>query len=973
MRKLRTLVLLSLALVLLLPAAPFRAAVAEQRPIELADIMAWRFINAQALSDDGVWFGYHIGPTEGDGDVVFRQIQTEKQFTFPVGEVGFARPAAPVFSGDAKFAAFAIYPTHAEGAQLKRQRKPLQNRVGIANLETGAKVEVPRVRRFALAPGSGGWIAMHKYAPDAPAGSAPHGTDMLLRELATGQQIVIGNVSDFAFDKRGRFLAWTVDSQDKAGNGVQVRDMETGAIRALESNDRAVYSRMSWSEDRESLALLQGLEGRTPGDMRYLVMGFSEFGPGGPRKTVFNPATSPDFPADMIVSPNRNPTWTADRSALLFGIQKPRTGASQPSAPAPTQTRDRSAGADPRAAAAAPTGADETPADEKVDLVLWHWQDKRLQSQQQVQETLDRNFSYLAEYRSGDKKFIRLADEKMADVVPAPGGKFAIGRDDDSYELMASLDGRRFQDIYVVDMATGKRTLAVKKSRWTYGPSPTGTHFLYYDDGHYYTYDMTSGQATNITKAVPTTFVNTEDDHPVVKPPTLQMGWSADGKFVLLSDGWDIWQVPVGGGAGTNLTVNGRREQVRHRRPLDFSPDEAGLDLSKPVYVDLYGEWTKKGGLGVIEPGKPGVKRLVFDDAAYGVPPMLKARKADVYVFTRQTYKDPPDFYAADASLVGAKRITNLAAGTEQFLWSSGAMLVDYVSAKGDKLQGALFLPANYEKGKSYPMVVNIYERLSANLHSYSRLTQPNPTTLNKTLYTSQGYAVFFPDIAYKINDPGMSAVWCLVPAVKAAIATGVVDAKRVGLMGHSWGGYETAFLITQTDMFAAAVASAPITDWISMYSLIYKGTGGGNGPVAESSQGRLTSGPWDNLDAYTRNSPVLFAKNVKTPLVILHNDRDTAVDFTQGVEFFTALRRLQKPVVMLEYPGETHGLAKPANGKDFMIRVQEFFGHYLQGKPMPKWYKDGVPWLEMEEHLKSRQPAKAPATAGPGGQLRRN
>jgi dipeptidyl aminopeptidase/acylaminoacyl peptidase len=386
--------------------------------------------------------------------------------------------------------------------------------------------------------------------------------------------------------------------------------------------------------------------------------------------------------------------------------------------------------------------------------------------------------------------------------------------------------------------------------------------------------------------------------------------------------------------------------------------------------------WTKKGGLGVIEPGKPGVKRLVFDDAAYGVPPMLKARKADVYVFTRQTCKDPPDFYVADASLVGAKRITNLAAGTEQFLWSGGAMLVDYVSAKGDKLQGALCLPANYEKGKSYPMVVNIYKKLSANLHAYSRLTQPNPTTLNKTLYTSQGYAVFFPDIAYKINDPGMSAVWCLVPAVKAAIATGIVDPKRVGLMGHSWGGYETAFLITQTDMFAAAVASAPITDWFSMYSLIYKATGGGNGPMAESSQGRLTTGPWDNIDAYTRNSPVLFAKNVKTPLVILHNDKDGAVDFTQGVEYFNALRRLQKPVVMLEYPGETHGLAKRANGKDFMMRVQEFFDHYLQGKAMPKWYKDGVPWLEMEEHLKSRQPAKAqttPTTAGPGGQGRSN
>jgi dipeptidyl aminopeptidase/acylaminoacyl peptidase len=226
-------------------------------------------------------------------------------------------------------------------------------------------------------------------------------------------------------------------------------------------------------------------------------------------------------------------------------------------------------------------------------------------------------------------------------------------------------------------------------------------------------------------------------------------------------------------------------------------------------------------------------------------------------------------------------------------------------------------------------------------------MMQPNPTNLNKALFTSQGYAVFLPDITYKLNDPGMSAVWCVLPAVKAAIATGIVDPKRIGIMGHSWGAFQTSFLITQTDMFAAAVASAPITEWPTMYSLIYKATGAGNGPIAESSQGRFTTSPWDNPEAFLRNSPLLFVKNVKTPLLILHNDKDGAVDFTQGVQLYTALRRLQKPVVMLEYPGETHGLARRPNGKDFMLRLQQFFDHFLKGKPMPDWYKQGVPWLE--------------------------
>ncbi|MBE3095932.1 MAG: S9 family peptidase, partial [Planctomycetes bacterium] len=310
------------------------------------------------------------------------------------------------------------------------------------------------------------------------------------------------------------------------------------------------------------------------------------------------------------------------------------------------------------------------------------------------------------------------------------------------------------------------------------------------------------------------------------------------------------------------------------------------------------------------------------------------------------------------------KKLTDLAAGTEQFLWSSGSMLVDYVSARGEKLQGALHLPASYEKGKSYPMIVRLYEKQSQVLNAFTR-PRVQTNGFNKPFYTSHGYAVFQPDIAYKVNDPGMSTVWCMVPAVKAAIATGVVDPKRIGITGHSWGGYQTAFLITQTDIFAAAVASAGLTDLISMYGSLYKATGGANGPMFESGQGRFSTGPWENMAAYTRNSPVFFAKNVKTPLVMLHNDKDGAVDFTQGLEFFSALRRLQKPVVMLEYPGETHGLAKRANWKDYQLRVQEFFDHYLLGKPMPKWFKEGVPWLEMEEHLKSRQPPKAP-TAPP-------
>jgi dipeptidyl aminopeptidase/acylaminoacyl peptidase len=268
---------------------------------------------------------------------------------------------------------------------------------------------------------------------------------------------------------------------------------------------------------------------------------------------------------------------------------------------------------------------------------------------------------------------------------------------------------------------------------------------------------------------------------------------------------------------------------------------------------------------------------------------------------------------------------------------------------------------------------VYIYERLTDGHNTYAR---PSANGFNRSVYTSNGYAVLMPDITYHVNDPGMSAVWSVVPAVKAAVATGIVDPKRVGLQGHSWGGYQTSFLVTQTDIFAAAVAGAPLTNMISMYSLIYKNSGGTNGAIFESSQGRFTSGYSDNWEAYARNSPIYHAQNVKTPLMILHNDQDGAVDFTQGIEYFNTLRRMDKPVILLEYPGENHGLARPANQQDYTVRMKEWFDHYLQGAPAPDWMKEGIPRLKMEEHINERLKARQKATdpkkttepAKPGG-----
>ena len=696
---------LTLALALALPAtlpmlgpsATMQQAVQSKRPIELQDIINWKAIGTTAVSNDGQWFAYRIAPGEGDAQIVVRRTRSgEKDLTFEVGEIptagaaggggrggdgGGAGSASLDFSEDSKFVAFTTYPSRREAQRLRRLRRPVQSpivsNVTIVNLATGEKREYPRIRRFAFSGEASTWIALQRQPAQTTGGAAegrggaggpapaqggaagaandrPRGTDLILRELASGQELNVGNVADFAFSKDGNLLAWTIDAQDKVGNGVQLRDMTRGTVAVLD-NGNASYERLVWTEKGDGLTVLKGTEDRALRDKRYAVLGFSGFSAGAPQKTSFDPATDKTFPEGMTISPNRNAQWTEDLQALTFGIHTPR----KRDAAADASEGDAPREGDDAARPATADGANPN-ADEKVDLVLWHWLDKRLQSQQEVQEAGDRSFSYLAEYRVQPKTFIRLADEDLRTVTVAPKERFAIGQDAREYELLGNLDGRRFQDIYVIDMSTGTRRLALKRARWYNGPSPDGKSFLYYEDGNYHVYSMESGQTRNITIAAPISFVDAEDDHNVVKPPAGSIGWTKDSASVLLSDNWDIWQVPVNGGTVVNLTANGRKDQIRYQRRYPIEPVQEralGIDLTRPQYFAAYGEWTKKAGIARLSPGKAGVEMQNWSDASFGT--LIKVKSAEQFIYTRSTATEPTDYYITDASFAKGDRLTD--------------------------------------------------------------------------------------------------------------------------------------------------------------------------------------------------------------------------------------------------------------------------------------------------------------------------
>ncbi len=924
-----------------------------KKPITWQDVAEWKYIpgGSVTVSNDGNWIAYWYSPNKGNSELIVQSTVDDTRKTYDIGEAGgFGYSGAIEFSHDSRFMAYIKYPR--EEDKNEKDNNSL-NSLCLVDLKSDKKTCFEKVRSFAFSGENPGWLAVHLGTPEpAKDKEAGKGTDLLLIELLSGNNLNLGNVSSYSFNKQGNWFAWLTDAYGKAGNGIQLRNLAAGLVISPE-NDTASYSSLNWTKEGDGLTMLKSTETDEFENEIISVIAFRGFGKTAPEKITYDPQSDNSFPENMSISPHYQPRWSDDLNTLFFGIRlNPKKEKKNGSLSSAKEENDTIPAQDE---AITNNTADKENDDEKPDVIIWHWQDSRLQSVQKNRENSDKNFSYLSLFQVRENKFIQIADNDLRTINIAPKQKYGIGLVNNEYELWGSLSGENFADVYIIDFKTGERKKVLEKHRIMGGlnPSPDGNSFVFYSEGQYFACDFSSNIITPLTENIPSSFVDIERDQNIPFPPTPFIGWTSDSKDVLIRDNWNIWKISGDGKKYENLTVDGVRNGIRYQNRFRLEADEEGIDLRKPVFVRVFDESNKESGFARIDRNKKGATHLFKEAAVYNN--LTKARNSDIYFFTKETVASPPDYYYSDnKDLTSSKKITDIFPGQENYLTSPGSQLITYVSDMGDTLQAALFLPAGYEEGKKYPAVVYIYERLTQGLNSYARPSFPGGG-FNRAMYTSNGYAVIMPDITYKLNDPGMSAVWCVLPAVDEAIQTGIVDPENIAIHGHSWGGYQTSFLITQTDRFKAAVAGAPLTNMISMYSLIYWNSGSTNQPIFESSQGRLTPGYWDNKDAFERNSPVYFAKNVTTPLLLMHNDKDGAVDFTQGIEYYNTLRRLNKPVIMLQYEGENHGLRKTSNQIDYALRMMEYLDHYLKGEEAPEWLEKGIPLLEMEKHLEGR------------------
>lgn len=881
-------------------------AMSQQKPLTLKDYPKWSRIVTPTLSGDGKWFSFALRPNGGDDTLFVKNIDSEKQY-----KIKFAQ--TPSFSEDSKWVTYTTKPSKEEDKKLKKNKKPSFTTAWVMNLETGEKYSVERSESSSIG-GSNYFAVLRKKPTDD--NSKHDGKDLILKRLDNGTVTNIGNVGSYAFNRKGTLLAYTVDADGKSGNGLYLLNLASGEMKTLDS-DTSKYDQLTWDDENalrkdwaakgKSLAVLKGVSRDTTLHKNNTLLAFTNVGTPLYKKQSYSTKTLTGIPKGMIISENGELRFSEDGSTLLFGVR--------PQERKIKMTKDTVANVD-----------------------VWHWKDDYIQSVQMRRSEQNKKFTFLCAVDLASNKFSRLADESIRQVQLSRNSQYAVGRDEEPY-LSDVNWGVTPADLYRVNLKDGSHQVFAKNVNRPMGISPDGRYYLYQLDSSLLVADLTTNKVTNVSKAAPVKFMNMEHPYPHEKPPFGVEGWTKDGKGVIVNHKYDLWLLALDGSKATNLTQGMGDKQEIHFSYISVDPLDEFIDMKKPLTLTAYGEWTKKTGFYTLAPGKAPVA-LIYEDRSFGNP--VKALNADRVIFTSQTFVDFPDWYASTTAFTTPKKITTANPQQKNYAWGK-RVLIDYTNSKGQKLQGTLTLPANYEQGKKYPMIVFFYEKMSQMHNIYSMpVFDDRP---HMSLYSSNGYLVFQPDNVFEEGRPGTSSLDCVTSAAKKVIELGYADPKRIGLQGHSWGGYQTSFILTQTDMFACVVTGAPPTNLESFYNNIYGSSGFNHHGIMEIGQVRMGKGatPWAAREAYQRESPMFHAPKIKTPFMILHGTADGAVDWGQGLEYYNAARRLGKEVILLSYPNEGHHLANEANQKDFLTRMQQYFDHYLKGTPQPQWMTEGV------------------------------
>ncbi len=924
----------------------------EKKVLSVNDSDLWRSLDNSIISNNGKWICYEINPQKGDGYLYLYDVDKQKLDSV-------ARGKGAVFSPENDFVAFKVVPQSDSVRALKLKKtkaeKMPKDTLCIWTLPYGEKKMYPRIKSFSIPQKHGAWLAAHfekelnvnkSAGKDSIAGDSIHsglkeklkakneskpdstrinkdkkfksqGTQLVYINPSAGDSISFNQVSNFCVPRYGESLFVVESTGDSTEQSSLIRlNIDKLAIDTL-FNQQGKVANLVTDEHASQLGFLF-----SPDTVKNKTFRLFYWQQKKNELTIVVDTMHTSLPKGWCAHAKSKLWFSENGDKLFFG-----TGKRPQEEPEDTLLNE-----------------------EKVFVDVWNWKDSRLQPMQKKNLKIEKDRSYKAVYlpNKGIVQQLENEDFDQISVMGKGNWDYVIVNDNEPYLRASSWTAERAKDIYRLDVKSGQKKLIQKRVSNGYGFSPEGEYLCWFNpsDSIWYLNHTLKGTQRALTKDLEVAFYNELNDMPVAPRSYGIAGWGQESKCVYIYDRFDIWKIDTQMKSAPVKLTNGRVTNTIYRL-VKLDEEQKFINEDEGLLLNTFNEVSKNEGYGLFRNGKWNG----FVDEPVRYYSLSKAKEANVLIWQKGDFNHYPELRVGDMHFLNARVISNTNPQQKNYNWGN-IQLVEYDALNGNRQQGLLVTPENMDEDKKYPMIVYYYERSSNRLHYYYA-PRPSRSTVNWVNYASNGYIIFIPDIAYREGDPGLSAYESIMGGVMSMTQQfSFIDSENIGLQGQSWGGYQTAYMVTRTNRFKAAMAGAPVSNMTSAYGGIRWGSGMSRMFQYEHTQSRIGGTLWDKFSKYVENSPIFFVPQIETPLLIMHNDNDGAVPWYQGIELFVAMRRLDKPAWMLTYNEEEHNLTRRANSVDLSIRMMQFFDHYLKGKPAPVWMEYGIPALQKGEEL---------------------
>ncbi len=881
---------------------------AQKKPLDHTVYDQWQSLKDVVLSNDGSWMSYTIAPQEGDAILYVKNLKTKQAFTIDRG-------TQAQFTENSSFLIAKIKPTFNETRQAKiSKKKPEEmpkDSLLIVDLQSNEIKKIASVKSFQLAEKNSQTLV---YLKDKKAEINKEGSELVVLTLQNKSERVFTNITQYQIHPYGQSVA-AFQTKTKLNPSKLIVTSSTDTTFKTLSSNIFNASNLVWDEQGKQLAYLVEKDSTHKALQKDLRLAYYTE-QADSAKYVFD-RTHNVMPNQYTIGGDKKLNFSKSGAVLSLGIQ--------PILP----IKDTS-----------------LPEFDRVSVDIWNYNDANLQSTQLKSLDASLKSTEAIVFKPATNQFTYLGkiNDRQIQMTNEGDGQFAIANIDSNYTIESQWQGYGKRDLYLINVNTSQRHLiqkGLKSSLVT--PSYDGSLIVFYDEisKQFKSFNTATLQTKQIAKDIQFPLYDEDNDVPDDPNAYGVAMWMDNHKSFILYDRYDLWLVDASGLNASQLLTKGRASKTEYRF-VKLDDEKKVIGFKDQILLKSYNEINKKEGIAILDMGNRSLFTIVEQPMHFTT--MVGAKNANQLIVMQEDEKNAANIfqYTFAQEKQSPSAIATLNPQQNEYNWMQ-TQLVKWKAYTGKTAEGILYLPEDFDAKKKYPMIVYFYERNNQTLHNYLP-PAPTPSRLNIPFFVSRGYVVFVPDIWYKKGYPGQGAYDYIVSGTRAMVQKGFIDSTRIGLQGQSWGGYQIAYLITKTNLYAAAWAGAPVVNMTSAYGGIRWGAGINRQFQYEKTQSRIGANLWERPDLYIKNSPLFELNKVKTPIVIMSNDADDAVPWYQGIEMFTAMRRLSKPIWMLVYNNEAHNLVERKNRKDIQIREQQFFDHYLKGAPMPIWMSKGVP-----------------------------